>query len=58
MTTAEIATLATPPAIKIWNNLPEAVRVHALKIHNTKEEAIAELAMSLIRKVASKLNKA
>ena len=58
MTTAEIAALATPPAIKIWNKLPEAVRAKALETFKTKEEAIAELAMSLIRKVASKLSKA
>jgi hypothetical protein len=57
MTPTELANLATNPAIQIWNTLPEQVRVNALSIYGTKEEAISELAMAMLRNVASKLAK-
>ena len=55
MTPTELANLATSPAIQIWNTLPEQVRVNALAIYGTKENAISELAMAMLRNVASKM---
>lgn len=53
--TTEIATFAAAPSIKIWNALPEEVRKNAIEIYGTKENAIAELAMAMIRGVAKKI---
>ena len=56
MKITELANLATTPAIKLWNTLPEQARVDALSIYGTKEEAISELAMAMLRNVANKIN--
>jgi len=56
MTPTEIAAAATPHAIRIWNAMPEDKRVTAIAEFGTKENAIAELAMVLIRSAASRLN--
>ena len=55
MNTTEIAALATPQAIIIWNSIPEVTRRSAMAQYGTKENAIAELAMSLIREVAKRI---
>lgn len=55
MNATELANLATSPAIQIWNTLPEQVRVNALSVYGTKENAISELAMAMLRNVAGKL---
>lgn len=49
MTTTEAAAIVTPAAIHLWNSTSEEIRRGAIAKHGSKEEAIAELALVLIK---------
>ncbi len=55
MSPTEIAALAVPHAIRIWNSMSEAKRVSAIAEFGTKENAIAELGLAMVRNVAARL---
>ena len=55
MTPTEIAAVAVPHAIRLWNRMPEERRVQAIAEFGTKENAVAELGLAMVRNVAARL---
>lgn len=55
MNNVKIAELATTQAIGIWNSMPEKMHENALFQYGTTENAIAEIAMCLVRGVARRI---